>query len=195
MMSLRPGQRADKRRDPLPYTGPMRFADGPTTEVSIEIDGPPREVWRLVSDIETPTRFSDELQAVEWIDGFEAPAVGARFRGFNDRGTFQWQVTCTITDYREPELIEWTVEDLDNPVARWRFVVEPITGDGEEGGVARTRLTQWTRLGPGRSGLTAAIERKPEAEERIIEGRLDMLRTNMEANLRGIKALVEAGGR
>lgn len=168
----------------------MRFADGPTTEVSIEIDGPPRQVWDLVSDIETPTRFSDELQAVEWLDGADAPAVGARFRGFNDRGTFQWQVTCTITDYREPELMEWTVEDVDNPVARWRFVVQPIPVQGAGGG-ARTRLTQWTRLGPGRSGLTAAIERKPEAEERIIERRLSMLRANMEANLRGIKALVE----
>lgn len=169
----------------------MRFADGPSTEVSIEIDGSPQQVWDLVNDIQTPTRFSDELQAVEWLDGAEGPTVGARFRGFNDRGTFQWQVTCTITDYREPGLIEWTVEDIDNPVARWRFVVEPISNDGAEGAPPRTRLTQWTRLGPGRSGLTAAIERKPEAEERIIEHRLAMLRTNMEANLRGIKALVE----
>lgn len=173
----------------------MRFADGPTTEASIEINSSPRDVWELVSDIETPVRFSDELQAVEWLDGVEAPAVGARFRGYNDRGTFQWQVTCTITDYREPELIEWTVEDVDNPVARWRFVVEPITGHDEGGPAPRTRLTQWTRLGPGPSGLTAAIERKPEAEERIIGRRLSMLRTNMEANLRGIKALVEGGGR
>jgi hypothetical protein len=179
----------------LHYTCPMRFADGPTTEASIEINSSPREVWELVSDIGTPVRFSDELQAVEWLDGVEAPAVGARFRGYNDSGAFQWQVTCTITDYREPELIEWTVEDVDNPVARWRFVVEPITGDEEGGAAPRTRLSQWTRLGPGPSGLTAAIERKPEAEERIIGRRLSMLRTNMEANLRGIKALVEGGGR
>lgn len=38
-----------------------RYADGPTTEADIIIHAPIGYVWRLVSDITTPVRFSEEL--------------------------------------------------------------------------------------------------------------------------------------
>lgn len=48
-------------------------------------------------------------------------------------------------------------------------------------------LRQWARMGPGPSGLTAAIERWPDKEERIVEGRLREWRAGMERNLDAVR--------
>ena len=37
------------------------YADGPTMEVSIDVDATRATVWELVSDIEMPIRFSKDL--------------------------------------------------------------------------------------------------------------------------------------
>ena len=64
------------------WTG-ARYADKPTVEASTWIDADPARVWSLVSDIKLMPTLSNELQAVEWADGAEAPRVGARFIGHN----------------------------------------------------------------------------------------------------------------
>jgi len=69
----------------------------------------------------------------------------------------------------------------------WRFELEP-EGTG-------TRLREFARIGPGRSGINLAIDRTPEREEQIVGFRLAELRSNMEATLYGIKALAEEGDR
>ena len=68
--------------------------------------------------------------------------------------------------------------------ASWRFTLEPI-----EGG---TRLTQWMRMGPGRSGINPAIDAMPDKESKILHRRLGEHRANMEATLAVIKALAES---
>ena len=57
-------------------------------------------------------------------------------------------------------------------------------------------LTQVAQIGPGRSGLSFAIDRMPQKEERIVERRLLEHAASMRANLEHIKALAEgtAGG-
>jgi hypothetical protein len=46
-------------------------------------------------------------------------------------------------------------------------------------------------MGPGPSGLTPAIEKMPDKEERIIARRLEEWQANMAATLSGIKGLAE----
>jgi Polyketide cyclase / dehydrase and lipid transport len=156
----------------------MRYVDGPSVEVATHIEAAPSVVWALVSDIATPTRFSEELQEVHWIDENHFvgrnrhPAIG------------EWQTTCT-TVANEPEAIfAWVVGDPDNPSAQWSFTLEQA-----EGG---TRLHQWMRMGPAPSGLTPAILAMPDKEERIISRRLEEHRANMQATVDGIKRLAEA---
>jgi len=162
----------------------MRYTDSPTAEVEVAISAPVERVWELVSDINLPARFSSEFRGAEWLDG--GPALGARFVGRNSHSAIgEWQTTCTLTRYEAQRAFEWAVGDLEQPAARWRFELEP-TADG-------VRLRQWAQMGPGRSGLTPAIERMPEKEERIVARRLEEWRTNMAANLQGIKGLAEAG--
>jgi Polyketide cyclase / dehydrase and lipid transport len=164
----------------------VRYADGPTTEAEVHVDAPPSAVWPLVSDIQLPGRFSSEFVRGEWLDG-GSPGLGARFVGHNHHAAIgDWQTTSTIVEFEPGERFGWAVGDPGYPSAHWRFELE------EDGG--GTRLRQWMRLGPAPSGLTPAIERWPDKEERIIDRRLAEHRANMEATIRGIKEIVEAGG-
>jgi len=156
----------------------MRYADGPTVTVSIDIEAPPAAVWALVSDISTPARFSSELRSAAWIE------EGVSFRGRNAHpAAGEWETTSYVTVLLEESVFEYAVGDPANPSASWRWTLEP-TGTG-------TRLTQWMRMGPAPSGLTPAIEAMPDKEERIIARRLDEHRFNMLATLTGIKELAE----
>ena len=168
-------------------TDELRFADCPTTEAMIDIAAPADTVWALVSDIELPARFSGEFLGAEWLAEANGPQVGAQFVGRNHHpaaGT--WETTSTVTACDRPRTFEWTVGDLAEPAATWRFTLEP-SGSG-------TRLTQWMQMGPGRSGINAAIDAMPDKESRILQRRLAELQANMQATLEGVKQLAETGG-
>ncbi len=162
----------------------MRYQDCPTVEVDIGICGTVAAVWELISDIALPSRFSSEVQGVEWLGSATGPAVGARFIGTNQHKAIgDWQAECTITAMTPGQGFEWTVGDVDHPSAIWRFTISEA---GEE-----LILRQWFQMGPGRSGLNYAIDAMPDKEERIVAKRLREHEDNMRANLIGIKALVE----
>ena len=161
----------------------MRYADGPTVEVEIYVDAPPSRVWELVTDIELPARFSEEFQGATWLDD-GGPSAGSRFTGRNRHPAVgEWTTTSFVVACEPERIFEWAVGDADEPGASWRFELEP-EGTG-------TRLKQWMRMGPARSGLNAAIDAMPDKEERIIARRQDEHGKNMTATLEGIKALAE----
>jgi ligand-binding SRPBCC domain-containing protein len=168
------------------WTG-AKYADKPTVEVPIEIDAPPERVWAIVSDIGVMPGASPELQAVEWLDGGSEPGLGARFAGHNRHEALgTWSTVSVIVEYDPPRVFAWAVGDPDQPSAIWRFSLEP-----REGG---TLLRQWVQIGPGRSGLSFAIDRMPDKEQKIVFVRLRELETNMGATLAAIKALAEEHG-
>lgn len=162
----------------------MRFADKPTTSAQIDIAAPPQAVWQLVTDINLPANFSSEFNRAEWLDGAQAPALGARFRGHNAHAAIgEWTTDSEVSTLREGECFEWSVLGEDQPGAVWSFTLEPT----ENG----TRLTQQMQIGPGRNGLSPAIDRWPDKEERIIAKRLAEHQENMTRTLAGIKYLAE----
>ena len=162
----------------------VKYADGPTMEVEVEVGVSAAVIWPLISDIDMPARFSEEFQGAEWIDGV-GPAIGSRFRGRNRHPVVgEWTTECTVVDYEPERAFGWVVGDVDNVLASWRFDLEQ---DGE-----RTRLRMSARMGPGPSGITAAIEARPDREDDIVERRLDEWRSNMTATVEGIKASVDS---
>jgi uncharacterized protein YndB with AHSA1/START domain len=164
----------------------VKYADGPTVEVEILVDAPPARVWELVTDINLPARFSAEFQGATWLADATGPAVGARFRGRNRHPAIgEWETTSHVVACEPERVFEWAVTDPDQPSASWRYSLE-AQGSG-------TRLTQWMRIGPGRSGLSIAIDAMPDREDRIIERRQSEHRENMTATIEGIKALAEGG--
>jgi Polyketide cyclase / dehydrase and lipid transport len=168
----------------MEWTG-ARFADQPTVEASTWIDGPPDAVWRVVSDIQVMPELSTELQSVRWCDGVTEPAVSHRFIGHNRHEAMgEWTTTSHVVRCDPPTVFEWAVEDPAEPSASWRFTVEP-----HEGG---TTLRQWMRMGPARSGISFAIDRMPDREQKIIFVRLRELEKAMINTLAAIKQRVEA---
>ncbi|MEH0421517.1 SRPBCC family protein [Streptomyces sp. B21-083] len=170
----------------MEWTGAC-YADKPTVEVPIWIAAPPERVWELVSDIELMPGLSTELRSVEWLDGRTGPALGARFVGRSEHESLgEWATTSHIVEYEPPSVFAWAIEDPEHPSAIWRFTLEP-RDDG-------TLLREWMQLGPGRSGLSHAIDRMPEKEQKIVFVRMREFERNIGATLESIKKLAEDAG-
>ncbi|WP_055696992.1 SRPBCC family protein [Streptomyces silaceus] len=168
----------------MEWTG-ARYADGPTVEVSGRIAASPERVWELVSDIGLMPVLSGELQSAGWLDGASGPAVGARFAGRSRHESLgEWETTSYVVACEAPRVFAWAVTDPEQPSALWRFTLAAR----EDGG---TELTQWMRLGPGRSGLSYAIDRMPDKEERIVFVRLREFERSMTATVDAIRRLAE----
>jgi uncharacterized protein YndB with AHSA1/START domain len=169
----------------MEWTG-ARYADKPTVEVSTWIDAPPERVWRLVTDVRLMPTMSAELQSADWLDGATGPAPGARFVGRSKHEAFgEWSTTSHVVRCEAPRVFAWAVSDPDYPSAVWRFTLTPDNGG--------TTLAQWAQMGPGRSGLSYAIERMPEKEQKIVFVRMREFERNMAATLAAIKELAETG--
>jgi uncharacterized protein YndB with AHSA1/START domain len=169
------------------WTG-ARYADTPTVEASTWIDADPARVWSLVSDIQLMPTLSNELQSVEWADGADGPRVGARFVGHNEHQAFgQWSTTSQVIACDRPREFAWAVGEPDNPAATWRFRLTPRDGG--------TSLNYWMQMGPGRSGLSVAIEAMPDKEQKIVFVRLREFEAAIGKTLAAIKRLAEHGVR
>ncbi|MET7983824.1 MULTISPECIES: SRPBCC family protein [unclassified Streptomyces] len=168
----------------MEWTG-ARYADQPTVEVRTRIGGPPRRVWDLVSDISLMPDLSAELQSVEWLDGVTVPEVGARFVGRSRHESLgEWETTSYVVECEPCRTFAWAVSDPEHPSAVWRFGLEEADGG--------TELTQWMRMGPGRSGLSFAIDRMPEKEQKIVFVRLREFERSMTDTLAVIRKLAES---
>lgn len=173
----------------------MRFADGPSAHCDVHVEAAVSRVWELVTDIRLPARFSPELQRVAWLDGAVRPLPGARFEGYSRHPQLgEWRTLSHVVELDEQRVFAWAVTDADGRygepttdpakcMALWRYEL------GTEGG--GTRLRQSARIGPARSGVTLALDRRPDREEEIIAFRLKELSAGMTAVLHGIKALAE----
>jgi Polyketide cyclase / dehydrase and lipid transport len=167
----------------------LRYSDCPSAEAEVLIAAPAAVVWALVCDIQLPARFSSEFDGGEWLDGASSPAPGARFTGRNHHPAIgNWETTSTICEFQPEQVLGWAVGDPDQPSALWRFTLAA----GADG--TGTRLTQWMQIGPGPSGISAAIEAMPDKESRILQRRLGEHSANMAATLAGIKEVAEAQG-
>lgn len=169
------------------WTG-ARYADKPTVEASTWIDADPARVWSLVSDIKLMPTLSNELQAVDWLDNADCPRLGARFVGHNQHDAFgQWSTTSHVVACDEPREFAWAVGEPEQPAATWRFRLTPRDGG--------TNLNYWMQMGPGRSGLSTAIDAMPDKEEKIVFVRLREFEASIGKTLAAIKRLAEHGVR
>ncbi|HEY5662844.1 MAG TPA: nitroreductase family protein [Ilumatobacter sp.] len=166
---------------------PPCLADGPGTVVEVDIDAKPADVWPFVVDIDFGAAYSEEFRGARWADGVDGPALGATFIGSNVHPRIgEWDVPCFVHRYVEGAEFGWVTSDPDNPGAQWRFELVPIAG--------ATRLRYSLVLGPGPSGINAAIAAMPDKEPRILHRRVEEHRANMQRVVEGIKAAVESAG-
>ncbi len=167
---------------------PPTLADGPGTVVEVDIKAPIETVWQYMVDISFGAAFSQEFTGARWADDVSGdPDVGARFIGSNTHPAIgEWEVDCFVDACQRPTEFGWVTSDPENPGARWRFEAASIAG--------AVRLRYSLKLGPGPSGISAAIEAMPAKEARILSRRIDEHRANMAAVVGGVKAAAESDG-
>ena len=167
-------------------TAARTLGEGPGATVEVDIDAPAERVWEIVSDINAGADFSEEFVRAEWAPGYDGPAVDAKFIGHNQHPAIgEWNIDLTVTEYEPGVLFGWaTGETEDVAGARWRYEIDVLHGQ-------RCRLRHTVRIGPGPSGLSAAIEAMPDKEPRILSRRQSEHLANMERCVEGIKALAE----
>lgn len=177
---------------PIPRTygsgpgDPVRLADEPGTWAEIEIAAPSEVVWRLVTDLDVPARFSTEFLGASWVGG-GGPALGARFVGRNRHPVVgEWEAPATVDAFADGRTFGWAIGDPAHPGARWRFDLAPIDGG--------TCLRYSMSIGPGPSGLSPAIAAMPDKEPQILDRRIAEHHANMVRTLEGIKQIAEESG-
>ena len=162
----------------MEWTG-ARYADKPTAEVSTWIDAAPEDVWPVRFGHRADAVLSAELQSVEWCEaGPRRSSAGA-----STTRSASGRRRRTSSNARPRACSPGPSRTRTEPSAIWKFTLEPDNGG--------TRLSQWMQMGPGRSGLSFAIDRMPDKEQKIVFVRLREFETAMTGNLAAIKDRVE----
>jgi uncharacterized protein YndB with AHSA1/START domain len=157
---------------PVPFFKPLH------AEVSVHIDAPVEEVWRLVSDVTRIGEFSPETFEARWTRGSTGPEVGASFKGHvkrNGVGPTYWS-PCQVTRCVPNEVFEWAVGTDDVTLNNWGYRLR-----AEASGTTVTEYFRiepnlamrlyWTVLGPlrartNRNGMRVTLERMKAVLER-----------------------------
>ena len=167
-----------------------RDVTGLTAAAEVVVAARPELVWDLVADVTQVGRWSPECIRAAWLAEPGRPRPGARFTGRNRfPNGFEYEVTCVVTEADRPRAFAWVVlddrGDPARPSSSWQYRIDPLPGGGSR---VRQRFTH----GPGDSFLRAVAAKAPDQAGEIIAARLEMLRANMSATLRAMKAAAES---
>ena len=149
----------------------------PNVEVTIDIAAPPAVVFGLITDISRMPRWSPETYRTAWTGGASAPAVGARFRGWNRFGLVRWSTTVEIEEYEPPRVFSFCTRFGAHRGSLWRYTLEETAGG--------TRLTESnTRM---YEPLYSRV-----AHPLVMRGHHESFAESMRTTLERIKAAAEA---
>lgn len=174
---------------------------GRGVRVELDINASPERVWELVTDIGIPGRHSPEGRGARWTSEGGAK-VGATFVGANGTddaghplindvlmkfvGKMEWETTCTVVTFDAGQEFAYEVGGIDGtPQTRWAWTIQPLL-DGQ------CRVGHSVTMLGGTSGTSFACQQQLEAAEAILDGRFRVVRDNLAATLRGLKAEAEA---
>ena len=170
------------RKQPSP-DGSARVVDGPGVVVEIDTDARPKAVWEVISDINTPARFSEELVQAEWTTSGDR-GVGSTFRGSNSiPDVHDWDTNCIVTAWKDRETFEWRTTDPENPGAIWRFDLV------EQGGGSRLRFSM--TIGTENNSTAPRALKDPARQSEILHERRLIHKANMQRVVEGVKGLVD----
>ena len=96
-------------------------------EISRDIAASPEAVYQAISDVTRMGEWSPENVGARWLGGATGPAVGARFKGRNQRGWRRWSTVNEVVEADPGVAFAFHTSSFGLKVARWRY-----TFDGDE---------------------------------------------------------------
>ena len=154
------------------------MSDVPFLEERIEISAPQAQVWALISDVTSMSRWSPQVDSTRLRSGFDQIAEGAEFTSLNSQGELQWTTHGLIVCFEPDQKIGFRIEEN---WAIWWFRLEP-TGSG------KTLLTQSRTTPDGLSPLSRKLA------DDVWDGQVEFtatMRNGMRETLTNIKGEAE----
>ena len=99
-----------------------------TVSVSRVITATPERLYALISDLPRMGEWSPENHGGRWMNGASGPATNARFKGKNRNGWRRWSTVARVISADPPREFVFVVTSRGFPVAKWGYVLEPVTG-------------------------------------------------------------------
>jgi uncharacterized protein YndB with AHSA1/START domain len=95
----------------------------------IKIDAPPDKVYWLVSDVIRMGQWSPECYRCEWLGGVVVAEVGARFKGYDRHGKFNWSTICTVTESEPGKVFPFSTQPKGGKTqSLWRYELKATSG-------------------------------------------------------------------
>jgi Polyketide cyclase / dehydrase and lipid transport len=116
-------------------------------EASSFVAAPADHLYGLVADLPRMGEWSPECHKVEWIEGADGPAVGARFVGHNKNGLIKWSRRGRVVEAVPGQRFAFVTEEGGKEGTTWSYRFEPT-----EGGTVVTEsyevgtLPAWARI-------------------------------------------------
>ncbi len=141
----------------------------------VRIDASPDAVFALLTDLGRLPELSPENQRCELFEGSSAVGVGARFRGYNRSGDYEWHADCEVTVFEPGRRFAYVVPPSFEHATEWSYTIEP---DGNASIVTEA--------------FHAPLLALPDVYPGRIEGRRDNLEAACRTTMANLKATLEA---
>ncbi len=140
----------------------------------VRIDASPETVFALLTDLDLLPELSPENQRCKFLDGSSEVALGARFRGYNRAGNYEWHADCAVTVFESGVEFAYVVPPDFEHATEWRYTIES-DGDG-------SIVTE---------SFHAPLLALPDVYPGRIEGRRDNLEEACRTTMANLKATLE----
>lgn len=141
---------------------------------SVRVAASPAQVFALLTSLEDLPALSPENQRCELLGDSSELAVGARFRGYNRSGDYEWHADCEVTVLEPGRRFAYLVPPAFEHATEWSYTIVP-DGDG-------CIVTE---------AFHAPMLALPEVYPGKIEGRRDNLEAACRITMDNLKAALE----
>lgn len=141
----------------------------------MRIAASPADAFAALTDLDRLPSYSPENVRCEFLGDDATVQVGARFRGHNKAGDYEWHADCVVTELAPDRSFAYEVPPEFEFATTWRYTVEP---DGDGCIVTET--------------FHAPLLEQPDIYPGRIEGRRDHLELGCERTLAALKADLES---
>lgn len=133
----------------------------------------PADVFALLTDLDRLPGLSPENQRCEFLDGSARVDVGARFRGYNKAGDYEWHADCEVTVFEPNSEFAYLVPPDFEAATLWSYKITPgLDGEG-------CTVTE---------SFSAPLLAMPEVYPGKVEGRRDNLEQACETTMANLRA-------